>query len=146
MQNPRTTNGRPYIRDPGPKKTDHHRSPTTRVLLDCRQLPPCDSLPAGASGKKTPDPHQARPHMFYSTTDNCHTTTVCPPGLPAKKRQTRTQARPHEFCSTTDNCHTTTVWVRALPGENDPWRFRQQSSRVISIQFWYLTSWLPRFL
>ena len=24
--------------------------------------------------------------------------------------------------------------------ENDPWRFRQQSSRVISIQFWYLTS------
>ena len=30
--------------------------------------------------------------------------------------------------------------------ENDPWRFRQQSSRVISIQFWYLTSWLPRFL
>ena len=34
-----------------------------------------------------------------------------------------------------------TVWLRALPGaENDPWRFRQQSSRVISIQFWYLTS------
>ena len=32
------------------------------------------------------------------------------------------------------------VWPRALPGENDPWRFRQQSSRVISIQFWYLTS------
>ena len=26
------------------------------------------------------------------------------------------------------------------PKENDPWRFRQQSSRVISIQFWYLTS------
>ena len=24
--------------------------------------------------------------------------------------------------------------------ENDPWRFRQQSSRVISIPFWYLTS------
>ena len=34
-----------------------------------------------------------------------------------------------------------TVWPRALPGaENDPWRFRQQSSRVISIPFWYLTS------
>ena len=32
------------------------------------------------------------------------------------------------------------VWPRALPGENDPWQFRQQSSRVISIQFWYLTS------
>ena len=35
---------------------------------------------------------------------------------------------------------------RQLAAENDPWRFRQQSSRVISIQFWYLTSWLPRFL
>jgi hypothetical protein len=23
---------------------------------------------------------------------------------------------------------------------NDPWRFRQQSSRVISVQSWYLTS------
>ena len=29
---------------------------------------------------------------------------------------------------------------RRLAAENDPWRFRQQSSRVISIQFWYLTS------
>ena len=55
-------------------------------------------------------------------------------------------AGPHEFNSTTDYLHPTTVWVRALPGENDPWRFRQQSSRVISIPFWYLTSWLPRFL
>ena len=35
---------------------------------------------------------------------------------------------------------------RSRPQRNDPWRFRQQSSRVISIQFWYLTSWLPRFL
>ena len=26
------------------------------------------------------------------------------------------------------------------PKRNDPWRFRQQSSRVISVQFWYLTS------
>ena len=39
-----------------------------------------------------------------------------------------------------------TVCQRRLAAENDPWRFRQQSSRVISIQFWYLTSWLPRFL
>ena len=33
-----------------------------------------------------------------------------------------------------------TVCQRRLAAENDPWRFRQQSSRVISIQFWYLTS------
>ena len=35
-----------------------------------------------------------------------------------------------------------TICLRGLPAaaENDPWRFRQQSSRVISIQFWYLTS------
>ena len=32
------------------------------------------------------------------------------------------------------------VCPQGLPAENDPWRFRQQSSRVISIQFWYLTS------
>ena len=35
---------------------------------------------------------------------------------------------------------------RSGPKRNDPWRFRQQSSRVISVQFWYLTSWLPHFL
>ena len=64
----------PYIRDPGIKISDPHPGPTTRVLLDYRQVP-------------------------------C--TTVCP---------------------------------RRLAAENDPWRFRQQSSRVISIQFWYLTS------
>ena len=29
---------------------------------------------------------------------------------------------------------------RSRPQRNDPWRFRQQSSRVISVQFWYLTS------
>ena len=33
-----------------------------------------------------------------------------------------------------------TACQRRLAAENDPWRFRQQSSRVISIQFWYLTS------
>ena len=33
-----------------------------------------------------------------------------------------------------------TVCPRRLAAGNDPWRFRQQSSRVISIQFWYLTS------
>ena len=62
---------------PGPcptKKPDHHRSPTTRVLLVFRQA---------------------------------KSTTAC---------------------------------QRRLAAENDPWRFRQQSSRVISIQFWYLTS------
>ena len=32
------------------------------------------------------------------------------------------------------------VCPRRLAARNDPWRFRQQSSRVISIQFWYLTS------
>ena len=64
----------PYIGDPGIKISDPHPGPTTRVLLDCRQVP-CP--------------------------------TVCP---------------------------------RRLAAENDPWRFRQQSSRVISIQFWYLTS------
>ena len=103
----------PYIGDPDIKISDHHRSPTTRILLDCRQLPHYDSLPAGAPGKKTPDPHPGSTHRVLL---DCRQAPC------------------------------TTVWVRALPGENDPWRFRQQSSRVISIQFWYLTSWLPRFL
>ena len=57
----------PYIRDPdiktsdphpGPsqnKKTpDHHRSPTTRVLLVCRLPPPYDSLGPGPARRKLP--------------------------------------------------------------------------------------------
>ena len=32
------------------------------------------------------------------------------------------------------------LFFAARPKRNDPWRFRQQSSRVISVQFWYLTS------
>ena len=95
---------------------------------------------------KISDSHHAGSHEFNSTADNCHPTTVCPPGLPAKKRRTTTAARPHEFCSSADYLHPTTACPRRLAAENDPWRFRQQSSRVISIQFWYLTSWLPRFL
>ena len=39
------------------------------------------------------------------------------------------------------NCHERNKKEAApQPKRNDPWRFRQQSSRVISIPFWYLTS------
>ena len=77
--------------------------------------------------------------MFYSTADKQHVRQFG--SRPAQqKSRTTTAARPHVFYSTAVHLHPTTVWPRALPGENDPWRFRQQSSRVISIPFWYLTS------
>ena len=136
----------PYIRDPDIKISDPHRSPTTRVLLDYRQLPHYDSLPPGTAGQKMPDPHPGPTTRVLLDYRQLPPYDSLPAGAPGKKCRTTTAARPHVFYSTADNCHTTTVWVRALPGENDPWRFRQQSSRVISIQFWYLTSWLPRFL
>ena len=89
---------------------------------------------------------QARPHVFYSTIDKYHVRQFGSGHCPAKKRRTTTAARPHEFYSTSVYLHPTTVCPRRLAAGNDPWRFRQQSSRVISIPFWYLTSWLPRFL
>ena len=76
--------------------------------------------------------------MFYSTADKQHVRQFA-------RRGSRKKPDPHPGPTTRVllDCRQvtcTTVWPRALPGENDPWRFRQQSSRVISIQFWYLTS------
>ena len=95
------------------KMPDYHRSPTTRVLLDCRQAPCTTVWVRALPGKKTPDYHRSPTTRVLLDCRQAPCTTVCP---------------------------------RRLAAENDPWRFRQQSSRVISIPFWYLTSWLPRFL
>ena len=74
----------PYIGDPDIKISDPHPGPTQRVLLDCRQLPHYDSLPAGAPGKKYRTRTQARPHVFYSTSVYLHPTTVWVWALPRK--------------------------------------------------------------
>ena len=136
----------PYIGDPDIKISDPHPSPTQRVLLDCRQPPHYDSLPAGAPGKNIGPAPRPDPTCFTRLSTSTMSDSLGPGPARQKKCRTATAARPHVFYSTADNCHTTTVCPRRLAAENDPWRFRQQSSRVISIQFWYLTSWLPRFL
>ena len=116
------------------------REPATgrAVLLDCHQ--------ARSNSHEFGSRH-CRATRVLLDCRHAQRTTVCHRALPQKqKRRTLSAARPHVFYSSCDNCHPPTVCHRALPGENDPWRFRQQSSRVISIPFWYLTSWLPRFL
>ena len=78
----------------------------------------------------------------------CH-----PPYIPKFGHKKRTAPAAHIYKSLTrtmldHTCFTrlpTTATLRQFARrgsrqENDPWRFRQQSSRVISIQFWYLTS------
>ena len=66
------------------------------------------------------------------------TPALQPPSQPGIKKELPPQPDPtHDLNSTHAPI---TIWLWALPRENDPWRFRQQSSRVISIQFWYLTS------
>ena len=107
------------------------------------------ALVSGDSPQKTKTPYPLRgptTHVLLVLRQLPSSDSLSPGTAPKQKRRTHTQARPHVFNSSCDNCHPATVCHRALPGENDPWRFRQQSSRVISIPFWYLTSWLPRFL
>ncbi len=57
---------------------------------------------------------------------------------PGNKKEAAQQLRPH--VPYPDYQRTTNSLPAGAPRENDPWRFRQQSSRVISIPFWYLTS------
>ena len=136
----------PYICDPGHKKRTRTqaRPHVFYSTIDKYHVRQFGSGHCPAKKRRTTT--AARPHVFYSTADKHHVRQFGSGHCPAKKRRTTTAARPHEFYSTSVYLHPTTVCPRRLAAENDPWRFRQQSSRVISIQFWYLTSWLPRFL
>ena len=111
MPNPRTTNGRPYIRDPDIKISDPHPGPTQRVLLDCRQLPPYDSLDQGPARHKkrtafaVPFPTcQAR----YAEREPATGRAVLLAGKPARSFRPESSpgtAGPHEFYSTSDKYH-----------------------------------------
>ena len=49
----------PYIGDPDIKISDPHPGPTTRVLLDYRQVPCTTVWVRALPGKKTPDHHRS---------------------------------------------------------------------------------------
>ena len=135
----------PYIGDPDIKISDPHPGPTTRVLLDYRQVPCTTVCLPGLPAKNAGLPPQPD-HTCFTRLPTTATLRQFARRGSRQKCRTATAARPHEFCSSADYLHPTTACPRRLAAENDPWRFRQQSSRVISIPFWYLTSWLPRFL
>ncbi len=113
--------------------------PTTRVLLVFRQAA-CTTAFLSAM------PTAARSHVFYSTSDQ-HRLGQFVSGDSPQNKKLRSPPQPDHTCFTRLPTSTDSDSLGLGPAqENDPWRFRQQSSRVISIQFWYLTSWLPRFL
>ena len=135
----------PYIGDPDIKISDPHPGPTTRVLLDYRQVPCTTVCPPGLPAKNAGPPPQPDPTCFT----RLPTTATLRQFARRGSRQKISDPHPGPTTRVLLDFRLPPPYDSLGLGpaqENDPWRFRQQSSRVISIQFWYLTSWLPRFL